>query len=242
LQPAAVFDSTFHVLSAINDPNDYAGPGSGYRLEGDRWKEIQNIPFVKSPYDVIDDCIGKPCPNLAELEDFRPGQRDEIVVAVSPAFGTALSRTIGGLYHEDVLAAILTGIAREGLIGRIMKVYQTSDLGRLSHIAARLSGSGIAIGLQSRGTAIIQKRGLQPLNNLELFPQSPSLTLKHYEAIGSNAAQYALGRQPKPVGVKVDNTARLRLIVKTALLHRRETELVKDQPPQEIRFNWEPDL
>jgi hypothetical protein len=43
--------------------------------------------------------------------------------------------------------------------------------------------------------------------------------------------------------VKVDNTARLRLIVKTALLHRRETEEVRrDQPPVDLRFDWEPAL
>jgi len=60
--------------------------------------------------------------------------------------------------------------------------------------------------------------------------------------IGVNAARYALGRVTKPVSVQVDNWARLRLIVKTALLHRRETEEIQDQPPMELRFDWEPDL
>jgi hypothetical protein len=40
----------------------------------------------------------------------------------------------------------------------------------------------------------------------------------------------------------VDNWARLRLIVKTALLHRRETDEVRDQPPMEMLFDWEPDV
>ena len=84
--------------------------------------------------------------------------------------------------------------------------------------------------------------GLARLNNLELFPQSPSLTLETYRAIGVNAARYALARTTTPVPVQVDNWARLRLIVKTALLHRRETEEVRDQPPMELRFDWEPDV
>jgi hypothetical protein len=42
--------------------------------------------------------------------------------------------------------------------------------------------------------------------------------------------------------VKVDTTARLRLIVKTTLLHRRETEEVREQPPTEMLFDWEPDV
>jgi len=242
LQPAAIFDREFRVLSAINDPNDYAGPGSGYRLEGDRWQEIQRIPQAKSPRSVIDDCVGEPCKNLVEIGPFKAGGGPEVVVAVGPAFGSKLSRTINGLAHEDVLAALLTGIAKEGLVGRVLKVYSSSDLGRISHTGAELSGSGIAIGLQSRGTTIIQKRGLAPLNNLELFPQSPSLTLETFEAIGRNAARYALGLPAKPVAVKIDNGVRLRLIVKTALLHRRETEEVKNQPPVELLFNWEPDV
>ena len=163
-------------------------------------------------------------------------------MAVGPAFGTALTRTIGGIPHEDVLAAILTGVAREGLTARIVKVHHTSDCAAIGHIGTQLSGSGIGIGLQSRGTTVIHKRGLARLNNLELFPQSPSLTLATYEQIGRNAARYALGQQPTPVPVQVDNWARLRLIVKTALLHRRETEQVRDDLPDELAFDWEPDV
>jgi hypothetical protein len=112
----------------------------------------------------------------------------------------------------------------------------------IGQAGADLSHSGIGIGLQSRGTTIIHKRGLPRLNNLELFPQSPSLTLETYQAIGRNAARYALGRLTTPVPVQVDNWARLRLIVKTTLLHRRETELVRPEPPVELRFDWEPDV
>jgi len=242
LQPAAIFDHRFRVLSAINDPNDYAGPGSGYRLSEQRWQELQHLPQVKSPRDFIADQVGVPSTKLAELGPAGPRTQPEVVVAVGPAFGTALTRTITGLAHDDVLAAILTGIASEGLVARIVKVYRSSDCAAIGHLGAQLSGSGIAIGLQSRGTTIIHKRGLARLNNLELFPQSPSLTLETYQAIGRNAARYALGKTTTPVPVQVDNWARLRLIVKTALLHRRETEQVQDRPPMELRFDWEPDV
>jgi len=242
LQPSAIFNQDFQVLSGINDVNDYGGPGSGYRVEGPRWEEIQQIPQAKSPRELIDDRIGEPSKMLAELGPAKPGTRAEVIVAVGPAFGTALTRTIEGLEHEDVLAAVLTGIASQGMIARVVKIYQSSDCAAIGHRGAALSGSGIAIGLQSRGTTMIQRKGLAPLNNLELFPQSPSLTLETYEAIGRNAAQYALDQKPRPVGVKVDNWARLRLIVKTALLHRRETEQIDDRPPTELFFDWEPEV
>jgi propanediol dehydratase large subunit len=242
LQPSAIFDPQFRVLSAVNDTNDYTGPGTGYRVANERWHEIQRIPQAKAPYDFIDAQVGPPTERLVELGPAKPGTRTEVIVAVGPAFNKALTRTIGGLEHEDVLKAILSGVAGEGLVARIVKVHASSDCAAIGHIGAALSGSGIAIGLQSRGTAVIHKRGLARLNNLELFPQSPSLTLAHYEAIGRNAARYALGLPVKPVAVKIDNWARLRLIVKTALLHRRETEQIADQPPSEMLFDWEPEV
>jgi propanediol dehydratase large subunit len=242
LQPSAIFDHDFRVLSGINDPNDYAGPGTGYRVSGARWEEIQALPQVRSPRDFIADQLGAPVAALAELGPARPGSSNEVVVAVGPAFGTALTSTIGNLAHADVLAAILTGVASEGLTARIIKIYHSSDCAAIGHAGAQLSGSGIAIGMQSRGTTVIQQRGLPRLHNLELFPQSPSLTLETYRAIGRNAARYAKGLAVQPVPVQVDNWARLRLIVKTTLLHRRETEQVREQLPMEWRFDWEPDV
>jgi len=242
LQPSAIFDHNFRVLSGINDPNDYAGPGTGYRVSGARWEEIQALPQVRSPRDFIADQLGAPVAALAELGPARRGSSNEVVVAVGPAFGTALTSTIGNLAHADVLAAILTGVASEGMTARIIKIYHSSDCAAIGHAGAQLSGSGIAIGMQSRGTTVIQKRGLPRLHNLELFPQSPSLTLETYREIGRNAARYAKGLAVAPVPVQVDNWARLRLIVKTTLLHRRETEQVREQPPMEWRFDWEPDV
>lgn len=242
LQPSAIFDRNFRVQSAINDVNDYMGPGTGYRVEQERWDEIQGIPQSKSPREFIADQIGDPSRKLVEVGPAKQGTRDEVVVGVGPAFGKELTKTIGGLDHEAVLAAILTGVAREGLIARIVKVKHSSDCAAIGQIAAELSGSGIGIGLQSRGTTVIHKKGLARLNNLELFPQSPSLTLETYEAIGRNAARYAKQERVRPVGVKIDNWARLKLIVKTTLLHRRETEQISDEPPTELFFDWEPEV
>ncbi|GAB4431877.1 MAG: propanediol/glycerol family dehydratase large subunit [Chloroflexi bacterium OHK40] len=242
LQPAAIFDRDFRVRSGINDPNDYAGPGTGYRLTGARWEELQRIRTARSPRDFIAPQIGAPSPRLIELGPARRGSQTEVILAVGPAFGRELTRTIGGLEHDDVLAAILTGVAEEGLTARLVRVRHSSDCAEIGHTGARLSGSGVAVGLQSRGTTIIHRRDLPRLSNLELFPQSPSLTLESYRQIGRNAARYAKGERPTPVPVQVDNWARLRLIVKTALLHRRETEQVRDEPPVELGFDWEPDV
>ena len=93
-------------------------------------------------------------------------------------------------------------------------------------------------GIQSKGMTVIHQRDLAPLENLELFPQAPNLEIETYCQIGRNAALYAMGETPTPVLVKIDNTARLRLIVQTTLLHLRETEQINcDRPPTELRIH-----
>jgi propanediol dehydratase large subunit len=52
LQTSAIFDENFNVVAAINDLNDYEGPGTGYRLEGERWERLKNIRAAISPEDV----------------------------------------------------------------------------------------------------------------------------------------------------------------------------------------------
>lgn len=51
LHTSAIIDKDFNVISAVNCLNDYAGPGSGYRMSKERWQEIQSIPNAKGPAD-----------------------------------------------------------------------------------------------------------------------------------------------------------------------------------------------
>ena len=46
LQTAAIIDADGVVSSAVNDGNRYSGPGTGYRLEGDRWHRLQQLPHT----------------------------------------------------------------------------------------------------------------------------------------------------------------------------------------------------
>jgi propanediol dehydratase large subunit len=52
LHTSAIFTDNFEVLSAVNNPNDYQGPGTGYRLEGKRWDILKDIPQAISPEDI----------------------------------------------------------------------------------------------------------------------------------------------------------------------------------------------
>ena len=243
LQPSAIFDESFHVLSGVNDPNDYRGPGTGYRLKGERWRQVQDIPQAMAPVGYLEGQGENPSERLHEIGPASEGTVCEVVLAVGPAFGRELTETINGLPHDQVLEEILTGIAEEGLTARVVKIHHSADCAFIGYAGAQLSGSGVSVGIQSRGTTVIHRKDLAPLNNLELFSQSPNLTLESFRQIGRNAARYAKGEAVQPVPVKVDNWVRLRLIVKTMLLHRRECEQVDPKrSPTELRFDWEPDL
>jgi propanediol dehydratase large subunit len=236
LQTSAIVHPDGAVTSAINDANDYRGPGTGYQLSAERYEEICSIPQALDPLT-----IGASFPGvclLSESGEATPSLEPlDLVIAVGPAFGSGLQETLLGIPHDDVLDTLIRGIEQEGLRPRIVKIYASSDLGFIGHAGSQLSGSGIAIGIQSRGTTVIHKRGLEPLNNLELFPQAPNLTLDSYRTIGRNAAKYAKGEAVLPVPIQIDNMARLKYIVKTTILHRRETEQVDSaRGPVELVF------
>lgn len=171
-----------------------------------------------------------------EIGKAEPGTtRHEVVIGVSPAFGSAMTKTIIGIPHGEVLREVMAGIEEEGLKPRLVKVNKTADVGFIAHEAAKLSGSGIGIGIISRGTAVIHQKDLAPLQNLELFSQSPLIELETFRAIGRNAAKYAKGESPAPVAIRSDPMARPRYQGLAALLHNKEVQHVKpDMPSTEV--------
>jgi propanediol dehydratase large subunit len=227
LQTAAVIDAEGLVHSAVNDPNLYSGPGTGYRLEGERWELLQALPNVVDPAELLGrEAVGEPV--VAEGGEATRGvDAAEVVVAVGPAFADAIRKTINDLSHEDVLQSICDGIREGGALPRVVRVWRVADVAFIAHDGAQLSGSGIALGIQSKGTAVIHRSDLEPLDNLELFGMSPLYSLESYRAMGRNAAGYALGKRVGPVPTELDNFARAKLIVKTTLLHARETQAVQ---------------
>ncbi|MEV9640813.1 propanediol/glycerol family dehydratase large subunit [Mammaliicoccus sciuri] len=49
LHTSAIIDENNIVRSAVNNENDYTGPGTGYRMSEERWEEIKNIRQAISP-------------------------------------------------------------------------------------------------------------------------------------------------------------------------------------------------
>ena len=229
------------VLSAINDPNEYSGPGSGYRMTPQRRREINAIRDVLDREAVLAAAAeaGRGLPPV-----FRPqaraaaagGETREVVVGVSPAFGTHLFTTLAGHPLGAVLAVLREGIGSRGFGMRVVRMRHTADTSFLGLAAAHLAGSGVGIGLQAKGTAVIHRRGRLPHNNLELFSNAPLVGLAHYRAMGANAAAHALGELPEPVVVPTHGEALgARFHAQVALIYALETAMTApDATPEEL--------
>lgn len=177
---------------------------------------------------------------LTEMGDAEQGTApNEVVIGVAAAFGVYQTKTIIGIPHDQVLKEIIAGIEEEGVKYRVVKIYRTSDVSFVAHDSAKISGSGVGIGIQSKGTTVIHQKDLFPLANLELFSQAPLIDLDAFRKIGKNAAKYAKGESPAPVTVRNDQMARPKYQAIAALLHIKETEHVDmNKKPQALKVEF----
>lgn len=236
LQTAAIFDESFRVMSLVTDPNDYAGPGTGYEPDARRQAEIDAVRQQRSVADLrAEQAVGA----VDRLRVRGPAARGtdprEVVVGVSPAVGRAIWTTLSGLAVVDVLEELLAGLEEEGCTARVVRVNDTIDLGLIGLTAARLSGSGVGIGLQAKGTALIHRHDLPPLANLELYSVAPTVDGPLYRLLGANAARHARGATPEPArNPYSDEAIEARYHTKVVSLVAIERGCSSSTPPEEL--------
>ncbi len=234
------------IVSAINDPNGYQGPGTGYQLTDERRLEIVGIRDVLDQKEVLRS-EGLHEPDEAKhirYEDSGEAQpslnKADVVIGISPAFGIKLFQTTAGHRLSQVLRVMTDEIAKRGLKPRIVRIRHTADTSFLGLSAARLAGSGVGIGLQAKGTAVIHQKDRLPHHNLELFSNAPITKLEHYRGMGANAAAYALGEMPQPVVVPTRGEAMgSRYHARVAMIYAIETEMTREgATPIETQVNF----
>jgi len=241
LQTSAIFAEDMSVLSALTDPNDYAGPGTGYRPAPTRLEEMARVRQERSHVELLEEQAPHAgCVVLTETgpASVRP-RPDEVVVGISPAFGVDVWLTLSGLTIGEALRLILAGIEEEGVAARVVRVTHSLDLGMIGWTAANLSGSGVALGIQGKGTALIHRTDLPTLANLELLSMAPLIDASRYRLMGRNAARHARGEKPSPVLLPESGEPMgPRYHAKVVALINRESQCLRAGDPQEIEVTW----
>ena len=136
LQTSAVIDADGLVHSAVNDPNVYLGPGTGYRLEGERWQLLQSLPHATPVERARLGATATPAARRAGRGRARRGGRRRRPGGGRrrrrARFRDGILETINGLTHDDVLDAVVRGdsrgrrdaAARAGAAGRRRRLHR----------------------------------------------------------------------------------------------------------------------
>jgi len=239
LQTSAIFDEQMNVLSLVTDPNEYSGPGTGYQPSSARQTEIDTSRQQRSVADLLVEQQSFEIKNIVATGTAETSYDPrDVVIGVSPATGKNIWVTLSGLSLADAISEVLAGLEEEGCTGRIVRINDTLDLGMIGLTAARLSGSGVSVGLQAKGTALIHRRDLAPLANLELYSVAPTITRELYRMMGINAGRHAKGATPEPVrNPYSDEAIEARYHTKVVSLVAIERECVNSNGPEvmEIR-------
>lgn len=187
LQVSAIFDKDNHLLSGLNNPNEYSGPGTGYRIPEERWKKLSNKESAIVPENILEiqreitgyhglyKCvaIGKPEEDVAD-----------IIIAISPGFCDLKLGVDVCKLHRKVLKNVVAGIEEKGLSCEILKVYSTSELSEIAEMSSVYSKHKIAVALQINGRVYIhdgrQEEGKAVRGYYNMVMSSPEL----YKEIG----------------------------------------------------------
>lgn len=206
LQVAAIFDKDLKTLSGLNDPNDYQGPGTGYRLEGERWEKLKKKASALVPENILEkQGIADKTKGFYNLKETGPAGEEEadIVIGISPAF--ANKETGAEIYnnHFLLLENMIQGVKEAGMSAAIVKIYHTDDLAEIAQLSAGFSKTGIGIGIQSKGLVRINHIENDPADSLEVSFNMPFSSYSLYKEIGINAVEYARGKKPLQVSDKI---------------------------------------
>lgn len=197
LQVSAIFDEAFHVVSGLNDANDYSGPGTGYRLEGERWKKLSKKESAIVPEEILQvqkESMGKHgLYRLRQAGSAGPEEAD-LVVGISPGFlDFKLGADVCKLHHR-ILLSLVEGIRENNLDVKIVKFYDTTDLGEMARICATLSRSKMGMAIQIKGKVYLNDARREASETMKGFFNMTLSSPEQYKKIGTIVSRCVLNQ------------------------------------------------
>jgi propanediol dehydratase large subunit len=160
----------------VTDPNDYAGPGTGY--EPDAARRRRSTPSGRRRASRTCEPTRRSGPATASRPPVRqhPGSDPrEVVIGLSPGVGRSVWRTLSACGHRGAARAA-GGLEEEGCRAGWCGSTAPWTSGWWTEPPLGCPAPAFGIGMQGKGTALIHRRDLPPLANLELYSMAPVIT------------------------------------------------------------------
>lgn len=191
LQVSSIFDEDNHVLSGLNNPNKYDGPGTGYQIAEDRWRKLSNKESAIDPENILG--IQREITGYHGLYKCRPcGKPEEgeadIIIGISPGFCDLKLGADVCKSHLKVMKSIIAGVESRGLTCQIVKVYSTADLAEIAKMTAEYSRYKVSIALQINSRVYIHDGRKEQEESVRGYYNMVMSSPETYQQLGMAAA------------------------------------------------------
>ncbi len=236
LQVSSIFDENNHVISGLNNPNNYSGPGTGYQMSPERWKKLSDKTSALEPENILE--IQRNLTDYTGLYKVKPSGSPihdgaDIIVALSPGFcdlklGVEVCKS-----HLQVLKNVVTGIEEKGMNPQIVKVYSTDNIVEIARQTSAYSRYSISIALQINGRVYISDGRRETDDEIRGYYKMVMSSPDMYKKLGHLAVNFALdtGYENNGIHMRGNFTEYQLRMVK---LPTSEKEFVKDYKGMEV--------
>ncbi len=205
LQVSSIFDES-RILSGLNQPNKYSGPGSGYQIPTDRWKKLSNKESAIDPEKILE--IQRDITGYHGLYKVKESGRPipetvDIIIAVSPGFCNMNLGVDVCKAHIAVLKNIVGSIEERGLTSQIVKVYSTADVAKIAKQTCTLSRYKISIALQINGRVYINDGRRDHNDEIRGYYNMVMSSPEIYRELGHMAVNYALEISDESIDIPI---------------------------------------
>lgn len=161
--------------------------------------------------------------------------KNEIIIAMSPAFADKIQTSLFGIPHRQILKEILLGIELQGINYRLIRVYDCDNLLAITNRARDFSGSGTVIAIQSSGSVLLHLQRSKEFCIIEAFSDISLMCPIRFRQIGQYAAQYLANKSIEALYFSQDQRVRQHYQQQLMLISQVEHDaLIEGERPYEF--------
>ena len=171
--------------------------------------------------------------------------KNEIIIAVSPAFASQIKHSLFGIPHRQILKELILGLELQKIDYRLVRVCDHVNLLSIANKARNLSGSGSVITIQSTGSILLHLQRPNEYSVIEIFADIALMIPLRFRQIGNHAAQYLTRQCSEPLYFTSNHYTIIPYQQELMRFYQAEQNaLIEGEDPYELSFrkNYEDDI